>query len=77
MWHPVDIDGRRLAIGQAVLVENGCTEATVEALVLSSEEQRSCNVEEPGVMFTSPPFGRLFIPLSLLEQDKPVPRGST
>jgi hypothetical protein len=56
MRHPVDVSGKPLAVGDGVLVENGSTEATVEALILSSEEQRGCNVQEPGVMFTSPAF---------------------
>ena len=74
MWQPVDSNGHGLVAGQKVLVEGASTEATVEALILSPEEQRNCNVDEPGIMFTSALFGRLFIPRSILERDLPVPQ---
>ena len=71
-WHPIDSRGNALRVGQDLLVEHGRTVATVETIILSGEEQRNYNVDEPGVMFLSAPFGRLFIPRSFLEQDPPV-----
>jgi hypothetical protein len=41
----------------------------VELIVTSDEEMKSINVEGPGIMLKSPPFGRVFLPRWSLEED--------
>ena len=52
-----------------MLLENGRTPGTVEFIVITAEEMKATNVEEPGVMLKSPPFGRVYLPQSSLAED--------
>jgi len=61
-------DGTVIMVGDSVLLEQGGTPGTVEFIVSTAEEMKATNVEEPGVMLKSPPFGRVYLPQwSLLE----------
>ncbi len=62
-------DGSLVEVGDTVLLENGRTPGTVEHIVTSHEEMKSTNVQEPGVMLKSPPFGRIYLPQWSLEED--------
>jgi len=62
-------DGSEVKVGDSVLLENGRTPGTVESIVLTPEEMQSTNVEEPGIMLKSPPFGRVYLPQRALAQD--------
>lgn len=55
-------DGSEIMVGDSVLLENGRTPGTVEHIVTTAEEMKATNVEEPGVMLKSPPFGRVYLP---------------
>jgi len=55
-------DGSEIMVGDSVLLENGRTPGTVELIVTTPEEMKAINVEEPGVMLKSPPFGRVYLP---------------
>lgn len=62
-------DGSKVMIGDSVLFERGRTEGVVELIVISGEQMRDINVEEPGVMLKSPSFGRVYLPLWSLKED--------
>ncbi|STQ90794.1 Uncharacterised protein [Iodobacter fluviatilis] len=62
-------DGSEIMIGDSVLLENGRTLGTVKFIVTTPEEMKAINVEEPGVMLQSPPFGRVYLPQWSLVQD--------
>jgi hypothetical protein len=62
-------DGTEVQVGDSVLIEHGRTPGVVTDLIESVSEQRDCNVNEPGVMLKSPPFGLVFLPLSCLRDD--------
>ena len=62
-------DGSEIQIGDSVLLENGRTPGTVDSIVITSEEMRSTNVEEPGIMLKSPPFGLVYLTRSWLAED--------
>ena len=49
------LDGSEVAIGDSVLLENGRTPGVVGFFVNSLQEMKSMNVDEPGIMLTSPP----------------------
>ena len=51
------------------MLEHGKTPGIVVNLIVTSDEQQSFNVSEPGVMIKSLPFGLVFWPLSFFEQD--------
>ena len=70
-------DGSEVMVGDSVLLEHGRTPGTVEVIVTTMEQMKAINVEEPGVMLKSPPFGRVYLPQwSLLEDPlKFVSRG--
>jgi hypothetical protein len=61
-------DGSEILVGDSVLLERGRTPGIVELIVISDEEMKSINVEEPGIMLKSPPFGRVFLPQWSLEE---------
>jgi hypothetical protein len=63
------VDGSKIKVGDSVLLENGRTPGTVESIVTTPEEMKATNVDEPGVMLKSPPFGRVYLPLKLLLED--------
>ena len=52
-----------------MLLEHGQTPGTVELFILTPAEMQAIGVEEPGVMLLSPPFGRLFLPKSSLQNE--------
>lgn len=61
-------DGAAIMVGDSVLLEHGRTPGIVESIVSTAEEMKATNVDEPGVMLKSPPFGRVYLPQwSLLE----------
>lgn len=53
-------DGSAVQVGDSVLLEHGKTPGTVELVVVTLEEMKSIGVEEPGIMLTTAPFGRVF-----------------
>ena len=55
-------DGSEIMVGDSVLLEHGRTPGTVELVVTTAEEMKAINVEEPGAMLKSPPFGRVYLP---------------
>ncbi len=63
------LDGSVVEVGDSVLLEKGRTPGTVELIITTAEEMKSTNVEEPGVMLKSPPFGRVYLPQWSLAQD--------
>ena len=62
-------DGSEIMVGDSVLLENGRTPGTVEFIVTTAEEMKATNVEEPGVLLKSPPFGRVYLPRWSLDED--------
>jgi len=62
-------DGSDVKVGDSVLLENGRTPGVVEFIVVTPEEMKATNVEEPGVMLKSPPFGRIYLPQWSLRED--------
>jgi hypothetical protein len=62
-------DGSKIMVGDSVLFERGRTPGVVELIVTSDEQMKDINVEEPGIMLKSPPFGRVYLPLRALEED--------
>jgi len=62
-------DGAEIMVGDSVLLENGRTPGTVELIVITVAEMQAINVEEPGVMLKSPPFGRVYLPQWSLVKD--------
>ncbi len=70
-------DGSAVHVGDSVLLEQGKTPGTVELLVVTAEDMSSIGVQEPGLMLSSPPFGRVFLPDWSLRKDplKLVSRG--
>ena len=62
-------DGSEVMVGDSVLLERGRTPGIVELIVTTAEEMKAITVDEPGVMLKSPPFGRVYLPLSYLSDD--------
>lgn len=62
-------DGMEMRAGDSVLIEHGKTPGVIAALIEPAAEQSEWNVQEPGVMIKSPPFGLVFIPTSTFEED--------
>jgi hypothetical protein len=62
-------DGSDVNVGDSVLLENGRTPGIVEFIVVTPEEMKATNVQEPGVMLKSPPFGRIYLPKWSLQED--------
>lgn len=61
-------DGTEIMAGDSVLFEHGRTPGVVEFTVTTADEMKNINVDEPGVMLASPPFGHVYLPQwSLLE----------
>jgi len=56
-------------VGDSVLLENGRTPGIVEFIVITADEMKATNVEEPGVMLESPPFGLVYLPQRSLTED--------
>ena len=65
-------DGTNMKMGDSVLIEHGRTPGTIFELISSAEEMRQWNVEESGVMIKSAPFGLVFFPVSLLDDDRVI-----
>ena len=65
-------DGTEVKVGDSVLIEHRRTSGVVTEVIDSVMAQRQWNVEEPGVMLESAPFGRVFWPVSLFSEDPPV-----
>jgi hypothetical protein len=62
-------DGSKIMVGDSVLLERGCTLGVVEIIVTSDEQMKELDVEEPGIMLKSPPFGLVYLPQDALEED--------
>jgi hypothetical protein len=62
-------DGMEMRVGDSVLIEHGRTPGVITNLIEFAAEQSEWNVQEPGVMIKSPPFGLVFIPTSTFEAD--------
>jgi hypothetical protein len=62
-------DGTEIKVGDSVLIEHGRTPGVVTEVLEGTAEFAQWNVEEPGVMIKSPPFGMVFWPLSKFAQD--------
>ena len=65
-------DGTEMKVGDSVLIEDGGTPGVITELIESVAEQRYCNVDEPGIMIKSAPFGLVFIPVSTFGEDPVV-----
>jgi hypothetical protein len=61
-------NGAEIRVGDSVLIENGRTPGTVVD-VIGPEQIAAFNVDEPGVMIKSAPFGLVFIPVSLFADE--------
>ena len=55
-------DGSDIKVGDSVLHESGRTQGVVEFIVTTAAEMKALNVEVPGVMLLSEPFGRVYLP---------------
>jgi hypothetical protein len=62
-------DGSPIKVGDSVLLEHGKTPGTVELVVVTPAEMQAIGVAERGVMLTSPPFGRVYLPERSLRDD--------
>ena len=62
-------DGSEIKVGDSVLCENEKVPGIIELIALTPEEMSAINVNEPGVMVLSSPFGRLYLPAWSLEED--------
>jgi hypothetical protein len=65
-------DGTEVKVGDSVLIERQRTPGVVVEVIESVSAQKQCNVDEPGVMLKSPPFGLVFWPVSSFAEDSPV-----
>jgi len=62
-------DGTEVQVGDSVLLEHGRTPGVVTSIIVSEAEIKATNVDEPGIMLRSPPFGLVFLPKWSLETD--------
>jgi hypothetical protein len=65
-------DGMEMKVGDSVLIEDGSTPGVITELIESVSEQSQSNVDEPGIMIKSPPFGLVLIPVSTFKEDPVV-----
>uniref|UniRef100_UPI0019549137 hypothetical protein n=2 Tax=Gammaproteobacteria TaxID=1236 RepID=UPI0019549137 len=56
--------GKQIKIGDAVLIESGQTTGTVEAIIVTAEDMNQWQVNEPGILVKTDPFGLVFWPQS-------------
>lgn len=52
--------GNPVRVGDAVLIESGRTSGVVEAVIETAEDMGKWQVEEPGVLVKTEPFGLVF-----------------
>jgi hypothetical protein len=64
-------DGTEMRVGDTVLIERGRTPGTIVEILEGDAYLKQWNVEEPGVMVKSLPFGVAFLPVSTFP-DNPV-----
>ena len=62
-------DGSQIAVGDSVSIMHGEVLGVVEEVIFTSTQQSNWNLEEPGVMLLSAPFGRVFYPASSFEEE--------
>ena len=62
--------GEEILVGDEVLIEKGKTTGVIDTVIETQEEMKQWNVEEPGVLIKSAPFGLVFWPNS--NNDDPV-----
>lgn len=58
-----------MKVGDSVLIERGRTPGTIVQVIEVADELKQWNLEEPGVMIKSPPFGLVFLPVSTFHDD--------
>lgn len=56
--------GNPVRIGDPVLIESGRTSGVIEAVIETAEDMHEWQVDEPGVLIKSEPFGLVFWPTS-------------
>jgi len=61
------LSGKEIVVGDEVLIERGKTTGVIDKIIESEEEMNQWNVEEPGVLIKSMPFGLVFWPQSNIE----------
>jgi hypothetical protein len=62
-------DGTEMMVGDSVLIEHGETPGTITELIQANADFDQWNVDEPGVMIKSAPFGLVFLPVSTFADD--------
>jgi hypothetical protein len=62
-------DGTQMLVGDSVLIERGRTPGQIIEVIEAVAELKQWNLDEPGVMIKSPPFGLVFLPLSSFSDD--------
>ena len=62
-------DGTEIRIGDSVRIERGRTPATVEMIIQTDTDMRGLGVDVRGVMLLSPPFGRVYWTVEVMEED--------
>lgn len=62
-------DGTEMKVGDSVLIEEGRTPGVITDIIESTATQSEWNVQEPGVMIKSPPFGLVFITTATFKED--------
>lgn len=58
-----------MLVGDSVLIEHGRTPGQIIEVIEATAELKQWNLEEPGVMIKSPPFGLVFLPVSTFSDD--------
>jgi len=62
-------DGTQIQVGDSVLIERGRTPGIIIQVIESFSDLTQWNLEEPGVMIKSQPFGLAFFPVSSFDDD--------
>ncbi len=58
-----------MKVGDSVLIEHGRAPGTISEVISTKDDLAQWNVNEPGVMIKSAPFGLVFWPISLFAED--------
>jgi len=58
-----------MEVGDSVLIEHGRTPGTISEVISAKDDLANWNVDEPGVMIKSAPFGLVFWPVSQFAED--------
>lgn len=57
------LSGEQVQVGDNVLIENGRTSGVVEHIIETTEDMKSWNLHESGLLLASPIFGSVFWPI--------------